>query len=407
MTAHPESPIAAVKQHHRLADIAGRTGLYLPATAGTLTVRCPMPAHGHPDRTPSMRLYLDDDRYYCFGCGSKGDVIQWVQDAEGLDVAGALRTIDERRRIANAWAGQTPTHGHHRAPGPTEGPDPGRTAPARVRAVLAAAWDLATSSPLHHAGAVYVNRRGIHVDVLEAFTGRAEVGHTPARPDGMVRALQADGFDDDELVDAGLAIRRADRDAISDFYRHRVLLPIRNPDGQVCGLVGRNVGDPRFPKYKNPPLTVTYDKSINLYQPLPTPTHPAGRVVVVEGTLDALAIATTAIRAGIADRVCPLTQSGRELSSAQLDWVLHVHPNPPTIAFDADPAGRESTVRMAAAAQQRGAAVQIARLPEGQDPASWLATQGSRSLRVLIAPRAVEPTSPLDVPASVATGVAL
>ena len=150
MTAQPESPIAAVKQRHRLADVAGRTGLDLPATAGTLTVCCPMPAHGHPDRTPSMRLYLDDDRYYCFGCGSKGDVIQWVQDAEGLDVAGAIAALDERRRIANAWGGQTPTHGHHRAPGPTEGPDPGRTSPAtgagRARRRLGTSHELAAAS---------------------------------------------------------------------------------------------------------------------------------------------------------------------------------------------------------------------------------------------------------------------
>jgi len=58
------TPITAAKQQHRLADVAARTAIPLTAAAGTVTVRCPMPAHGHPDRTPSMRLYLDNDRYY-------------------------------------------------------------------------------------------------------------------------------------------------------------------------------------------------------------------------------------------------------------------------------------------------------------------------------------------------------
>ena len=104
---------------------------------------------------------------------------------------------------------------------------------------------------------------------------------------------------------------------------------------------------------------------------------------MVEGTLDALAIATTALRAGAANRFCPLTQSGRELSTAQLGHVLHMHPNPPIVAFDADPAGRDSTIRLATAARRKGVSVQVARLPEGQDPASFLATSNGAGIAAL------------------------
>ena len=66
----------------------------------------------------------------------------------------------------------------------------------------------------------------------------------------------------------GLASRRLGQRRATD---QRVLIPIRSANGQIAGIIGRNVGDPRYPKYKNPPRTHLYDKSVNLYQPLPTP----------------------------------------------------------------------------------------------------------------------------------------
>ncbi|MGI8751263.1 MAG: CHC2 zinc finger domain-containing protein [Acidimicrobiales bacterium] len=76
-------PIGAAKARRPLAEVFARTGLHLPTGAGSVTVRCPMPSHGHPDRTPSMRLFLDDNPFYCFGCGARGDVIQWTRETEG------------------------------------------------------------------------------------------------------------------------------------------------------------------------------------------------------------------------------------------------------------------------------------------------------------------------------------
>lgn len=171
--------------------------------------------------------------------------------------------------------------------------------------------------------------------------------------------------------------------AVTDFYRERVLIPVRDNEDRVCGLIGRNRGDDRFPKYKNPPRTAAYDKSVDLYQPLPAPTDPAGHVVVVEGTLDAMAIAVVAISSGRAGAFCPITQSGRELSARQLRYALNLHPTPLVIAFDADAAGRESTDRLVQRAAEDGRQVLVARLPEGDDPASFLAGRGRGGLGTL------------------------
>lgn len=95
------TPIQEARERHALIEVAQRTGIALDRTHGSTTARCPFPSHGHPDRTPSLRLYVDQGRYYCFGCGAKGDVIQWVRDAEGLGISAAIRVLDSGRPIAN------------------------------------------------------------------------------------------------------------------------------------------------------------------------------------------------------------------------------------------------------------------------------------------------------------------
>lgn len=381
------SRIAEAKARHTLAEVAARTGIAVPPDGQrSVTVHCPFPAHGHPDRSPSLRLYLADDFYCCLGCGSRGDVVQWVCDTEQVSVAAAIASLDAGGSLTNAWAGLTPVASAGLRPTPSafEAPRLDRTANAVVFAALDAAWGFYTSPPLHQRGASYLAARGIDVSVLEAHNRRAEVGHTPETGDGLVTALQTRGFGDDELVDAGLARRRPGSGRLSDFYRQRVLIPVRDDAGAICGLIGRNVGDPRFSKYTNPTRTLAYDKSVDLYRPLPAPTHPDGRVIVVEGTLDAMAIAIAAIRTGRAGCFCPVTQSGKELSEVQLATVVGIHPTPPVISFDGDAAGRGSNERIARTATERGHGVSVVTLPDDHDPASWLADQGDAGLAMWV-----------------------
>jgi len=387
------SPIEAARVRHRLAEVAGRTGVELMQITGSVTIRCPLPSHGHVDHTPSLRLYLDDDIFFCFGCGAKGDVVEWVCRTERVGWREAIAILDAGRPLTNAWGtrgarvAQRPhsrPSTHRRAASPrheTEAPDLSRTPPERVHAALDAAWGYYTYPPLRYRGEDYLRERGIDAVVLEAYTGRPEVGHTPAKADGLVNSLRSRGFSDDELVDAGLAHRRLGDGALVDFYRQRVLVPIRDDQDHIVGIIGRNVGDQgRFPKYKNPPRTVVYNKSVNLYQPLPAPTDPRGQVVVVEGTLDAMAIAVAAIRTDQASRFCPVTQSGRELSAVQLARVIDMHGGVPVLGFDGDSAGRDSAYRHSLAAALQGKAVAVTVLPGDHDPASWLAERGDEGL---------------------------
>jgi DNA primase len=385
------SPIESARARHSLADVAVRTGIELWRASGSLTVRCPMPSHGHFDRTPSMRLHLDEGTCYCFGCGVRGDVVEWVEQLQGVGWRGAIRILDSGARLRNAWSASTlstpPARPAARRPegSAPEYPNLERTPAPSVFAALEAAWRHYADTRLHRLGAAYLRGRGIEIRLLEELVQRTEVGCTPTGADGLVAALRGEGFSVDELVDAGLACRWSDG-RVQVFYRQRVLVPVRDGEGRACGFFGRNVGDARFPKYKNPPRTHAYDKSRNLYQPLPAPDR-AGHVVVVEGVVDALAIAVAAISEGRGAEVCPVTQSGRELSAGQLRYVRDLCDTPPVIAFDGDAAGRDSTSRVAAAAERAGVRVRVVALPEGDDPATWLGRRHGVGLGALL-PRA-------------------
>ena len=81
----------AVRSTHPLAEVARRTGYPVDGVSGDVMVCCPV----HDDRTPSMVLHLDTDRYHCFGCGATGDVVQWVRDIYGVGIADAVRMLDQ------------------------------------------------------------------------------------------------------------------------------------------------------------------------------------------------------------------------------------------------------------------------------------------------------------------------
>jgi len=141
------SPIEAARQRHSLAEVAARTEIWLPTTSGKVTVRFPMPSHGHPDRTPfpapvSRRWHLVLLRLLGprRGCRPVG-----VADRERRL---ASRTRDPRfgqathqrlgRRGLRQWPLPGGRHARHRGDGRSDsysvGPDP--TGPRRCMGSL-------------------------------------------------------------------------------------------------------------------------------------------------------------------------------------------------------------------------------------------------------------------------------
>ena len=128
-----------------------------------------------------------------------------------------------------------------------------------------------------------------------------------ARPDP---ASAPPGVTHNELLELDLAQPSRNGDLI-DTYRGRLIVPVLRAGGRIDGFIGRDTtGDPRAPKYRNPTRTPTFDKSTALYRPTHDGLDRDANVVIVEGALDALAIAATAALGGELSMFAPASTSG-------------------------------------------------------------------------------------------------
>ena len=317
----------------------------------------------HNEKTPSF--YVNDEKgfYHCFGCGAHGDAIRWMTDQRGLTF------IDAVKELAAAAGMELPAL------------DARETARAERAKSLhdvmaaAAAWFEEQYSGLPGAEArAYVEKRGISEATRKAFG----LGYAPDSRNGLRRALER--FGDAMLVEAGLLIE-VDGKEPYDRFRDRLMIPIRDPRGRVIAFGGRIIGQGE-PKYLNSPDTPLFDKGRTLYnldRAAPA-TRKSGRMIVVEGYLDVIALA----KAGIEEAVAPL---GTALTEHQIERLWR-QVDAPLLCFDGDAAGQKAAFRAATRALPGlapGRSLAFLTLPPGQDPDDLVRAGGASAFEALAA----------------------
>lgn len=359
--------VAEVRRRHPIADVVAAAGVELHRSGRSLMGCCPF----HEDSTASLSVGGVPDRFHCFGCGASGDVIDFVRRRDGLGFRDAVAHLD-------ATASARPV-----APAPALPPtrEPAHPiTPERGLQVNALAWEHFSAAVPHAFAVSYLRtRRGIDTRPLEHAVGSPVVGHAGTSWTGLIDHLQARGVTGDELVAMDLA-QPTHGGGLRDTFRSRLVVPVRSPASGITGFIGRNTdGDPRAPKYRNPTLTAVFDKSTALYAP--TPCSPGSTAIVVEGPIDALAVAAAAAQAGRLPEFWACATSGVTVSSIQARRVTDSGARHVVIALDGDRAGVEGTRRwidVVCRGLHRPALV--THLFPGSDPADWLARHGPSGL---------------------------
>ncbi len=80
--------IEALKARHPLEDVASRY-LRLRPSGARLVALCPF----HLEKTPSFTIDPRRQTYRCWGCGRSGDVIDFLEETEGLDFVDAVARL--------------------------------------------------------------------------------------------------------------------------------------------------------------------------------------------------------------------------------------------------------------------------------------------------------------------------
>ena len=317
--------IPALKARHPLGDIVEAAGVRLKGRGRVRQGVCPF----HDEAQGSFTVYEDSQRYWCFGCGSGGDVLDFIQRAENLSLPEAIERLD-----GGAYSA-VPRH----APARRRQVTP---LPPREPAVLAAAARFYAGQLRRSPGGLgYLASRGVGPEAAL----RLGLGFAPG--DGLRHALESAGFTTDRLRDSGLFTERG-----SERFAGMVVVPELS-GGLVRWLVGRAVDPDRTPRF----------------QALPGPKpvlglgglgHRPDWAIITEGVFDWLALASWDVPA-----VAALGTQGVERIAVALRGCPRVF-----LAFDNDDAGLEATERLAGLLGRRSAAVT---LPQGVGDVAELA----------------------------------
>ena len=318
----------------------------------------------HNEKTPSFTVNDDKGFYHCFGCGAHGDAIRWMTDHQGLPF------IDAVKELAQAAGLDVP------AQDPRAREQAERASTLHDVMAQAEAWYVEQLGRAEGASArAYLQKRGIS----EAQARTFRIGLAPDSRTALRTALKAIG--DDKLVECGLLIRpeEANREPY-DRFRGRLMIPIRDPRARTIAFGGRILGDGE-PKYLNSPETVLFDKGRTLFNldRAAAASRKAGRVIVVEGYMDVIALAG----AGIEEAVAPL---GTALTEGQLERLWRLDPAP-ILCFDGDGAGQKAAIRAALRALPflaPGRTLRFLTLPAGQDPDDLVRSGGAQAMEALL-----------------------
>jgi DNA primase len=349
-----------------LSSVIGRT-TRIQKAGREFKACCPF----HNEKTPSFTINDEKGFYHCFGCGAHGDVIRWMTDQRGLAFMDAVRELASE-------AGMEVPAADPRAAKKAE-------QQAGLHEVMAAAqaWFVTQlATPEAARAREYLATRGFNPHTLERFG----FGYAPAGRQALRGALGQ--FPEALLIEAGLLIAVHDDSGKArepyDRFRERLMLPIHDARGRVIGFGGRilDANKTDAPKYLNSPDTPLFDKGRTLYN-----LHRAGplsrqssRLLVVEGYMDAIALAN----AGIGEAVAPL---GTAMTETQIELAWRLFPMP-ILCFDGDAAGQRAAMRAALRALpllKPAHSLRIVRMPPGLDPDDLVRREGAAGMERVLA----------------------
>ncbi len=362
-------PRESVEKVLEATDIVDLIGGYMQLQRAGSQFRCNCPFHN--EKTPSFYVTPSMQRYHCFGCGAGGDAISFVREYENLPFTDAVRRLASRANIPIIEQEET------------AGDRARRKSRGRLLDLHREAAEMMHDLLLNDAAAAhardYLRERGFG----KAMAARWWIGWMPENPRAFLDWAKSRGFTGRELVDGGIAYQIEEnnpRAGLRVRFRDRLMFPIRNEIGDVIAFSGRQLReDPRSGKYINSPETAVFRKSSVLFalDRAKKPILHEKAALLCEGQIDVIACHERGIEHAIAPLGTAFTPQHARLIKRYTNQVL--------ICYDADSAGLKAAERSYRELAAAGVAVRVVRMPDGDDPDTFLKTHGDAAFRNLLA----------------------
>jgi len=356
----PERQIEAVRFSTDIVDLIGAY-VTLKKAGSVYKACCPF----HQEKTPSFTVNPSRQSFKCFGCGEGGDCFGFMMKHQGLPFIDAVRMLAERAGIVLE---AEEDHG--------EGAR--RKVLYEINGGLAGFYrrclrQMAAAEPARR----YLAERDLGGEVADTFG----IGYAPDAWDATAQWAAKHDYTIDQLVEAGVLVPpspdRPDRQPY-DRFRNRLMFPILDTQSRVVGFSGRILdAQAKAAKYVNSPETPVFTKSRVLYGLDKAREHivkaDAREAVVCEGQIDVIRCHAAGIRTAVAAQGTAFTAEHVALLKRYADGIV--------IVFDSDHAGQEAAIKTARLFLEAGLVPRIARLPDGEDPDSYIRAQGAAAFR--------------------------
>jgi DNA primase len=313
----------------------------------------------HAEKTPSFTVDGERGFFKCYGCGAGGDCFKFLELKEGLSFREAGEVL--ARRLGLEWV--------------TRGDSAERRSERERLYDVVALADRYFRQSLAQAPDVrkYLTDRGLTPETIEEFG----LGYAPPGYTALLEWLRRQKVPPEEAEKADLVLRTEER-GWRDRFVDRVIFPIGDIEGRPIAFGGRTLRADGVPKYLNSRETPIFVKGKTLYglhlakRAIPT----AGFAVAVEGYMDLIALH----QAGIANSIASL---GTAITETHVG-VLGRYSKELVMCYDGDSAGIRAATRNSAMFEAAGCEVRVARLPQGEDPDTYIKAHGVDSFRALL-----------------------
>jgi DNA primase len=350
----PEDIVEKVREAADIVEVIS-DHVTLRQTGRSFKALCPF----HPEKTPSFVVSREKQIYHCFGCGAGGNAINFIMQFENVTFPEAVRSLAKRYGITVP-----------------------RTAPQassemdfayRLNAVAAKIYRSALSGTKEGTQArAYLRQRGVGEEIEQEFM----LGYAPSEGNLLLQEARRLKIDPARLVSLGLAVGTG-RD-LRDMFRRRLMFPVISAGGRTLGFGGRVLDAAVQPKYLNSPETRAFRKSNTLYgvHAAKGQLRAAGAGIVVEGYMDVIALHAHGISNAVASLGTAFTpEQGR---------ALRRYADTAVFMYDGDRAGSIAALRACAVAAEADLKTSVVRLPDGEDPDSFVRKAGKSALAELI-----------------------
>ncbi len=357
MPRYMQSSIDEVLNRSDIVDIAG-SYVTLKRNGSDYVALCPF----HREKTPSFHISSDKQLFYCFGCGSGGNIIDFVMKIENLDFIDAIKFLAERAGITLEEEVYSPE---------IQKKHDEREAILKMNRLAAKRYVKNLADDDAKGAREYAFGRGLNREIISSFG----IGYAKESWSDLVDYLKENGFTNDEIVRGGLAVKN-EKGNVYDKFRNRLMFPVIDVRGNVIAFSGRALDDSPA-KYMNSPETPVFHKGNNIFAlNLAKQTSAKDGIILVEGNMDAVSLHSFGFTNAVAGLGTALTDSQAQLLKRYTPLVY--------LCYDNDEAGQKACEKAIEILSAAGVKLKVLSYSDAKDPDEYLKKKGAESFKKVI-----------------------